>query len=49
MSPTVSAYGVAWTVPNGTAGENVLRVTPPLVVTAAEVDQALGVLEEVLA
>ena len=33
----------------GTAGENVLRVTPPLVVTAAEVDQALGVLEEVLA
>jgi acetylornithine/N-succinyldiaminopimelate aminotransferase len=33
----------------GTAGENVLRLTPPLVVTAAEVDQALGVLEEVLA
>jgi len=32
-----------------TAGENVLRLTPPLVVTAAEVDQALGVLEEVLA
>jgi acetylornithine/N-succinyldiaminopimelate aminotransferase len=33
----------------GTAGENVLRLTPPLVVTAAEVDQALGTLEEVLA
>ncbi len=33
----------------GTAGENVLRLTPPLVVTAAEVDQALGVIEEVLA
>jgi len=32
----------------GTAGENVLRLTPPLVVTAAEVDQALGVIEEVL-
>jgi acetylornithine/N-succinyldiaminopimelate aminotransferase len=33
----------------GTAGESVLRLTPPLVVTAAEVDQALGTLEEVLA
>jgi acetylornithine/N-succinyldiaminopimelate aminotransferase len=32
----------------GMAGENVLRLTPPLVVTAAEVDQALGTLEEVL-
>jgi acetylornithine/N-succinyldiaminopimelate aminotransferase len=32
----------------GTAGENVLRLTPPLVVTAAEADQALGTLEEVL-
>jgi acetylornithine/N-succinyldiaminopimelate aminotransferase len=33
----------------GTAGESVLRLTPPLVVTAAEVDRALGTLEEVLA
>jgi acetylornithine/N-succinyldiaminopimelate aminotransferase len=33
----------------GSAGENVLRLTPPLVITAAEVDQALGVIEEVLA
>jgi acetylornithine/N-succinyldiaminopimelate aminotransferase len=33
----------------GTAGESVLRLTPPLVVTAAEVDQALGTLEEALA
>jgi acetylornithine/N-succinyldiaminopimelate aminotransferase len=33
----------------GTAGESVLRLTPPLVVTAAEVDQALGTLEAVLA
>jgi acetylornithine/N-succinyldiaminopimelate aminotransferase len=32
-----------------TAGPDVLRLLPPLVVTAAEVDQALGVLREVLA
>jgi len=32
----------------GTAGENVLRLTPPLVVTPAELEQALGVLDEVL-
>jgi len=32
----------------GTAGENVLRLTPPLVVTPAELEQALGVLHEVL-
>jgi predicted acetylornithine/succinylornithine family transaminase len=33
----------------GSAGENVLRLTPPLVVSASEVDQALGILTEVLA
>jgi len=33
----------------GTAGANVLRLTPPLIVTTAEIDHALGVLEEVLA
>jgi len=32
-----------------TAGPDVLRLLPPLVVTEAEVDQALGVLREVLA
>jgi acetylornithine/N-succinyldiaminopimelate aminotransferase len=32
----------------GTAGEDVLRLTPPLVVTHAEIDEALAVLEEVL-
>jgi 4-aminobutyrate aminotransferase-like enzyme len=31
-----------------TAGPDVLRLLPPLVVTEAEVDQALGVLREVL-
>ena len=33
----------------GTAGANVLRLTPPLIVTTAEIEDALGVLEEVLA
>jgi predicted acetylornithine/succinylornithine family transaminase len=33
----------------GTAGVDVLRLTPPLVVTTAEIEHALGVLEEVLA
>ncbi|MDX6409535.1 MAG: acetylornithine/N-succinyldiaminopimelate aminotransferase [Gaiellaceae bacterium] len=33
----------------GTAGADVLRLTPPLIVTASEIDRALGVLEEVLA
>jgi len=33
----------------GTAGDNVLRVTPPLVVTPPEIETALGILEEVLA
>jgi predicted acetylornithine/succinylornithine family transaminase len=33
----------------GTAGTNVLRLTPPLTVTTAEIEQAIGVLEEVLA
>jgi acetylornithine/N-succinyldiaminopimelate aminotransferase len=33
----------------GTAGASVLRLTPPLIVTTAEIEQALGVLEEVLA
>jgi acetylornithine/N-succinyldiaminopimelate aminotransferase len=33
----------------GTAGADVLRLTPPLIVTTAEIDQALHVLEEVLA
>ena len=33
----------------GTAGTDVLRLTPPLIVTAAEIEQALAVLEEVLA
>ncbi len=32
-----------------TAGLDVLRLLPPLVVTEAEVDEALGVLQEVLA
>ena len=33
----------------GSAGERVLRLTPPLVVSRDEVEQALGILEEVLA
>ena len=33
----------------GTAGTDVLRLTPPLIVTTAEIEQALAVLEEVLA
>jgi acetylornithine/N-succinyldiaminopimelate aminotransferase len=33
----------------GTAGAEVLRLTPPLIVTRAEIEYALGVLEEVLA
>jgi predicted acetylornithine/succinylornithine family transaminase len=33
----------------GTAGTAVLRLTPPLIVTTAEIEHALGVLEEVLA
>jgi acetylornithine/N-succinyldiaminopimelate aminotransferase len=33
----------------GTAGADVLRLTPPLIVTTAEVEHALGVLKEVLA
>jgi predicted acetylornithine/succinylornithine family transaminase len=33
----------------GTAGANVVRLTPPLIVTTAELEDALGVLEEVLA
>jgi 4-aminobutyrate aminotransferase-like enzyme len=33
----------------GTAGENVLRLTPPLIVGEPEVDQALAILAEVLA
>ena len=33
----------------GTAGADVLRLTPPLIVTTAEIEQAVGVLEEVLA
>jgi acetylornithine/N-succinyldiaminopimelate aminotransferase len=33
----------------GTAGNDVLRLTPPLIVTTAEIEQALGILEEVLA
>jgi acetylornithine/N-succinyldiaminopimelate aminotransferase len=33
----------------GTAGTDVLRLTPPLIVTTAEIEQALEVLEEVLA
>jgi acetylornithine/N-succinyldiaminopimelate aminotransferase len=33
----------------GTAGADVLRLTPPLIVTTAEIEQAIGVLEEVLA
>jgi acetylornithine/N-succinyldiaminopimelate aminotransferase len=33
----------------GTAGAGVLRLTPPLIVTTAEVEHALGVLKEVLA
>ena len=31
-----------------TSGANVLRLAPPLVVTAAEVDRALAILTEVL-
>ena len=30
------------------AGENVLRLTPPLTITAAEADHGLALLEEVL-
>jgi predicted acetylornithine/succinylornithine family transaminase len=33
----------------GTAGADVLRLTPPLIVTTAEIEQAVGVLEEILA
>jgi acetylornithine/N-succinyldiaminopimelate aminotransferase len=33
----------------GTAGAEILRLTPPLIVTTAEIEHALGVLEEVLA
>ena len=33
----------------GTAGADVLRLTPPLIVTTVEIEHALGVLEEVLA
>jgi 4-aminobutyrate aminotransferase-like enzyme len=33
----------------GTAGANVVRLTPPLIVSTAEIEDALGVLEEVLA
>jgi acetylornithine/N-succinyldiaminopimelate aminotransferase len=33
----------------GTAGADVLRLTPPLIVTTAEIENALGVLEDVLA
>jgi len=33
----------------GSAGERVLRLTPPLVVTPGEVERALGILREVLA
>lgn len=33
----------------GTAGPHTLRLTPPLTITAEELDQALGILEEVLA
>jgi acetylornithine/N-succinyldiaminopimelate aminotransferase len=33
----------------GTAGSDVLRLTPPLIITTAEIEQALAVLEEVLA
>jgi acetylornithine/succinyldiaminopimelate/putrescine aminotransferase len=32
----------------GSAGERVLRISPPLTITSAELDEALGVLEEVL-
>jgi 4-aminobutyrate aminotransferase-like enzyme len=32
----------------GSAGERVLRFTPPLTITGGELDHALGVLEEVL-
>jgi acetylornithine/N-succinyldiaminopimelate aminotransferase len=32
----------------GTAGTEVLRLTPPLIITTAEIEHALGVLEEVL-
>ena len=33
----------------GTAGTDVLRFTPPLIITSAEIERALAVLEEVLA
>jgi acetylornithine/succinyldiaminopimelate/putrescine aminotransferase len=33
----------------GTAGANVVRLTPPLIDSTAEIEDALGVLEEVLA
>jgi acetylornithine aminotransferase/acetylornithine/N-succinyldiaminopimelate aminotransferase len=33
----------------GTAGADVLRLTPALIVTTAEIEHALGVLQEVLA
>jgi len=33
----------------GTAGTDVVRLTPPLIITTAEIEQALAVLEEVLA
>jgi acetylornithine/N-succinyldiaminopimelate aminotransferase len=32
-----------------TAGDNVLRLLPPLIVTAAEIDQALGLIDEIAA
>jgi len=33
----------------GSAGERVLRLTPPLTISDEEIDHALAVLEEVLA
>jgi 4-aminobutyrate aminotransferase-like enzyme len=33
----------------GSAGERTLRITPPLTISADQVDQALSILEEVLA
>jgi len=32
-----------------TAGDNVLRLLPPLIVTAAEIDLALGMIDEIAA